>query len=200
MSALAFELHSLWHPHRPIHACLCSQFPRPCPHRPTRPFPRYPAYLHVTDIAGLVRGASEGAGLGNAFLSHIAAVDGIFHVVRAFESEEVIHVDDSVDPVRDLETIQVGGCGWYSQLCVCCMRFGLHRGGTSSRVVAFVMRAGACVHALCGCLAMTSACMTSYACSWVVPCTWLRALCNALQVMGGATHADACACHACAIP
>lgn len=42
---------------------------------------RYPAYLHITDIAGLVRGASEGAGLGNAFLSHIAAVDGIFHVV-----------------------------------------------------------------------------------------------------------------------
>lgn len=52
------------------------------------------------------RGAAEGAGLGNAFLSHIQAVDGIFHVVRAFDSEEVIHVDDSVDPVRDLETIQ----------------------------------------------------------------------------------------------
>lgn len=67
---------------------------------------RYPAYLQVTDIAGLVRGAAEGAGLGNAFLSHIGAVDGIFHVVRAFDSEEVIHVDDSVDPVRDLETIQ----------------------------------------------------------------------------------------------
>jgi obg-like ATPase 1 len=60
----------------------------------------------VTDIAGLVRGAAEGAGLGNAFLSHIQAVDGIFHVVRAFESDEVVHVDDSVDPVRDLETIQ----------------------------------------------------------------------------------------------
>ena len=44
---------------------------------------RYPAYLHITDIAGLVRGASEGAGLGNAFLSHIAAVDGIFHVVSS---------------------------------------------------------------------------------------------------------------------
>ncbi len=61
---------------------------------------------HVTDIAGLVRGAAEGAGLGNAFLSHIQAVDGIFHVVRAFESDEVVHVDDSVDPVRDLDTIQ----------------------------------------------------------------------------------------------
>ena len=70
----------------------------------------YPAYLHVTDIAGLVRGAAEGAGLGNDFLSHISAVDGIFHVVRAFDSEEVIHVDDSVDPVRDLETIQAELC------------------------------------------------------------------------------------------
>jgi len=65
-----------------------------------------PAALKVTDIAGLIKGASEGAGLGNAFLSHIAAVDGIFHLVRAFDSDEVIHVDDSVDPIRDLETIQ----------------------------------------------------------------------------------------------
>jgi obg-like ATPase 1 len=70
-----------------------------------KPASMYPAFLHVTDIAGLVRGASEGAGLGNDFLSHIQAVDGIFHVVRAFESDEVIHVDDSVDPIRDLETI-----------------------------------------------------------------------------------------------
>jgi ribosome-binding ATPase YchF (GTP1/OBG family) len=65
-----------------------------------------PAVLKVTDIAGLIKGASEGAGLGNAFLSHIAAVDGIFHLIRAFDSDEVIHVDDSVDPIRDLETIQ----------------------------------------------------------------------------------------------
>lgn len=64
-----------------------------------------PAVLKVVDIAGLIAGASEGAGLGNAFLSHIAAVDGIFHLVRAFDSDEVIHVDDSVDPIRDMETI-----------------------------------------------------------------------------------------------
>ncbi|KAJ3269060.1 hypothetical protein HDV01_001900 [Terramyces sp. JEL0728] len=69
-----------------------------------------PAYLHVTDIAGLIRGASEGAGLGNAFLSHIQAVDGIFHCVRVFEDSEIVHVDDSIDAVRDLETIQ-------SELC-----------------------------------------------------------------------------------
>lgn len=64
-----------------------------------------PAVLKVVDIAGLIRGASEGAGLGNAFLSHIAAVDGIFHLVRAFDSDEIVHVDDSIDPIRDLETI-----------------------------------------------------------------------------------------------
>jgi ribosome-binding ATPase YchF (GTP1/OBG family) len=65
-----------------------------------------PAALKVTDIAGLIKGASEGAGLGNSFLSHIAAVDGIYHLVRAFVDDEVVHVDDSVDPIRDLETIQ----------------------------------------------------------------------------------------------
>ena len=70
-----------------------------------QPPSRYPAYLHVTDIAGLIKGASEGAGLGNAFLSHIQAVDGLYHVVRAFDNPEVVHVDDSVDPVRDLNTI-----------------------------------------------------------------------------------------------
>lgn len=66
---------------------------------------RIPAQLHITDIAGLIKGASEGAGLGNAFLSHIQAVDGLYHVVRAFENPEVVHVDDSVDPIRDMETI-----------------------------------------------------------------------------------------------
>ncbi|ORX97916.1 hypothetical protein K493DRAFT_280838 [Basidiobolus meristosporus CBS 931.73] len=65
-----------------------------------------PAYLFVTDIAGLIRGASEGAGLGNAFLSHIQAVDGIYHVIRVFEDGDIVHVDDTIDPIRDLETIQ----------------------------------------------------------------------------------------------
>jgi obg-like ATPase 1 len=70
-----------------------------------QPPSKYPAYLHLVDIAGLIKGASEGAGLGNAFLSHIQAVDGIFHLVRAFEDKSITHVDDTIDPVRDLETI-----------------------------------------------------------------------------------------------
>ena len=69
-----------------------------------------PAFLLVTDIAGLIRGASEGAGLGNNFLSHIQAVDGIYHVIRAFEDGDIVHVDDTVDPLRDLETIQMELC------------------------------------------------------------------------------------------
>jgi obg-like ATPase 1 len=63
------------------------------------------ATITITDIAGLVKGASEGAGLGNAFLSHIAAVDGIYHVVRAFENEQIIHEEGDVDPIRDMEII-----------------------------------------------------------------------------------------------
>merc|ERR1719160_2142037 len=63
------------------------------------------AYLTVVDIAGLIKGASKGEGLGNAFLSHIQAVDGIIHVMRAFEDDDVIHAEDKVDPVRDIETI-----------------------------------------------------------------------------------------------
>ncbi|KAL8445641.1 hypothetical protein Emag_005051 [Eimeria magna] len=63
------------------------------------------ATLSIFDIAGLVPGAHRGEGLGNAFLSHIQAVDGIFHVVRAFADEEVIHSEGEVDPVKDLSTI-----------------------------------------------------------------------------------------------
>ena len=62
-------------------------------------------FLDIVDIAGLVKGASGGAGLGNAFLSHIKAVDGILHVMRAFDDADVIHVEDRVDPVDDIEII-----------------------------------------------------------------------------------------------
>ena len=65
-----------------------------------------PAVLEFVDIAGLVKGASRGEGLGNKFLSHIREADAIVHVVRCFEDENVIHVDGSVDPARDIETIQ----------------------------------------------------------------------------------------------
>ncbi|ORY09101.1 GTP-binding protein-like protein YchF [Clohesyomyces aquaticus] len=64
-----------------------------------------PANLTVYDIAGLTRGASTGAGLGNAFLSHIRAVDAIFQVVRCFDDAEIIHVEGDVDPIRDLDII-----------------------------------------------------------------------------------------------
>ncbi|KNC97877.1 GTP-binding protein YchF [Spizellomyces punctatus DAOM BR117] len=70
-----------------------------------KPASKVPAYLTVTDIAGLVKGAAEGQGLGNAFLSHIKAVDGIFHLLRAFDDAEVIHVEGELDPVRDLAII-----------------------------------------------------------------------------------------------
>lgn len=61
-----------------------------------------PAILEFVDIAGLVKGASKGEGLGNKFLSHIRQVDVIVHVVRCFQDENIIHVDGSVDPVRDI--------------------------------------------------------------------------------------------------
>ena len=64
-----------------------------------------PAHLTIYDIAGLTRGASTGAGLGNAFLSHIRAVDAIFQVVRCFDDAEIIHVEGDVDPIRDLDII-----------------------------------------------------------------------------------------------
>jgi len=70
-----------------------------------KPASKVPAFLNVVDIAGLVEGASEGAGLGNAFLSHISACDAIFQMLRAFDDEDVTHVDGSIDPIRDLATI-----------------------------------------------------------------------------------------------
>jgi GTP-binding protein YchF len=64
-----------------------------------------PAVVELVDIAGLVAGASEGAGLGNQFLSHIREVDAIAHVVRAFEDPDVVHVAGKIDPLADIETI-----------------------------------------------------------------------------------------------
>ncbi len=64
-----------------------------------------PAAIRIVDIAGIVRGASTGEGLGNKFLSHIREVDAILHVVRCFEGGEVLHVEGSVDPIRDIDTI-----------------------------------------------------------------------------------------------
>ncbi len=63
------------------------------------------ALLRVVDIAGIVRGASKGEGLGNKFLSHIREVDAVLHVVRCFEGTDITHVEGSVDPIRDIETI-----------------------------------------------------------------------------------------------
>lgn len=65
-----------------------------------------PTTIEFVDIAGLVRGASQGEGLGNQFLGHIRTVDAVAHVVRCFEDENVTHVDDSIDPLRDIETIE----------------------------------------------------------------------------------------------
>jgi len=64
-----------------------------------------PAAIRIVDIAGIVRGASTGEGLGNKFLSHIREVDAILHVVRCFEGGEILHVEGSVDPLRDIDTI-----------------------------------------------------------------------------------------------
>ena len=64
-----------------------------------------PALLRVVDIAGIVRGASKGEGLGNKFLSHIREVDAVLHVVRCFEGGDITHVEGSVDPLRDIDTI-----------------------------------------------------------------------------------------------
>lgn len=66
-----------------------------------------PAVIEFVDIAGLVKGASKGEGLGNQFLSNIREVDAIVHVVRCFEDGNVVHVDGSIDPMRDIETINL---------------------------------------------------------------------------------------------
>lgn len=66
-----------------------------------------PATIEFVDIAGLVKGASKGEGLGNKFLSHIREVDAIIHVVRCFDDDDIIHVEGSVDPQRDIETINL---------------------------------------------------------------------------------------------
>jgi len=74
-----------------------------CEHH--KPASKVPAFLNVVDIAGLVKGASEGQGLGNAFLPHIKACDAMFHLCRTFEDKEITHVEGEVDPVRDLDII-----------------------------------------------------------------------------------------------
>ena len=66
-----------------------------------------PATIEFVDIAGLVKGASKGEGLGNKFLSHIREVDAIVHVVRCFDNDDIMHVDGSVDPARDIDTINL---------------------------------------------------------------------------------------------
>lgn len=66
-----------------------------------------PAIIEVVDIAGLVKGASKGEGLGNKFLSHIREVDAIIHVVRCFENAKIVHVEGTIDPIRDVEEINL---------------------------------------------------------------------------------------------
>ncbi len=66
-----------------------------------------PAVIEFVDIAGLVKGASKGEGLGNKFLANIREVDAVVHVVRCFENNDIVHVDGSVDPMRDVETIDI---------------------------------------------------------------------------------------------
>ena len=65
------------------------------------------AIVEFVDIAGLVKGASKGEGLGNKFLSHIREVDSIVQVVRCFENSNIVHVDGNVNPIRDIETINL---------------------------------------------------------------------------------------------
>jgi GTP-binding protein YchF len=73
--------------------------------RIVKPKKKVPAVVEFVDIAGLVKGASQGEGLGNQFLSHIREVDAIVHVIRAFEDPDVVHVMGPVDPLRDHDVI-----------------------------------------------------------------------------------------------
>ena len=66
-----------------------------------------PATVEIVDIAGLVKGASKGEGLGNQFLGNIRETDAILHVLRCFDNDNIIHVDGSIDPIRDKETIDI---------------------------------------------------------------------------------------------
>ena len=80
--------------------------PRDAPRRRKRAAGAH-AVIEFVDIAGLVKGASKGEGLGNKFLSHIREVDSILEVVRCFEDPNIVHVDGSIDPIRDIETINL---------------------------------------------------------------------------------------------
>ena len=70
-----------------------------------KPASKVTAFLNVVDMAGRVKGASEGQGLGSAFLSHIKTCDATFHLCRTFEDPEITHVEGEVDPIRDLDII-----------------------------------------------------------------------------------------------
>src|SRR5436309_7643657 len=71
-----------------------------------QPKKKVPAVVEFVDIAGLVKGASQGEGLGNQFLSHIREVEAICHVVRCFDDENIVHVNGAVDPLRDIEIVE----------------------------------------------------------------------------------------------
>ena len=70
-----------------------------------KPLKIIPTTIEFVDIAGLVKGAAQGEGLGNQFLAHIREVDAISHVVRCFENEDIVHVNGKIDPISDIDTI-----------------------------------------------------------------------------------------------
>ena len=76
---------------------------------------KIPSIVQFVDIAGLVRGANKGEGLGNQFLAHIREVDAILFVVRCFENQEIIHVEKTVDPVRDIDIVNSKSNGRFSK-------------------------------------------------------------------------------------